>query len=1158
MRSVIRLLTGKKWLVILHFTFYILHFTFAERSEAYPGAYNLYRKVFELRGNGEKGPYFLPHRFVIFNSENLILNDTLLLKREIDYRFNFNNGEINFLFSLLPTDKIQITYEILPFPLKSRYQHRSVEQASLPVSVEGQEESLKTFPNTGTDKSANPLEPSQEKQENLTAFPSPLNFGGSKTIGFTIGSGQDLSLEQSLRLNLSGRIAPEVEVNAILSDQNLPIQPEGTTEKLEEIDKMWVEIQGRNLGATLGDYDLNLKGSELAETNRKLEGAKGEVDYDKFSVTLAGAISKGKFASNHFFGEEGKQGPYQLKSENGKYPIIILAGSEKVWLDGKPLVRGENNDYVIEYGDGAVTFTPRHLITSQSRILIDFEYTTERYRRSLFALRSESRFFEKRLSLGMTIFSEKDNPQRPLSFNLTEEGKKVLAETGDEPNKSWISGATFVGQGKGDYTLGQDSVFVYQGKGQGDYLVSFTKVERQDGEYNYDAQLGGYHYAGKGMGDYLPRIFLPLPASEKLFALDTKFQTNTVSAVVEAAQSIFDANALSAKDDEDNSAGAYQVNLGLKYKTFLNGRGEIQGSHRFIDKKFQGIGRLQKLDYERHWGTERQELRGDEKSNEIKGKYFFLRYFAFEGEYGRLSKGEFKSLHQAFQLTTKSERIFTQYRQERVKNQTDSLSSKVREGKRFTDEILFGYNFWQLTPMLRLAWEKDETKSPEFSGWRYFEKGGKIGFTPWQGVALSSEISNRRDKIYQTMEQRWILESRRQTLRGVLSLRRTPAFLLNFEGTHYQCLFERDMPGTNISNDLFSLRLETQPSRATNGVLEYSVTNIQEALFVERFYEVAPKTGNYSQDPQTGRFYPDPEGNYRREIIPQGEVQPLTDLSARVKIYLTPGKFLADSSKNILQYFQSETNLLVREKTKERDKLKVYLLNPKVFQNDTTTIIGETQLEEEITFSPKQKNFSMIVYYFRKDAEDNQYLSRHLERLEEKERLKINSTYSRTGSLEGTFEKKEEIEKSAELGIETEIHILLLGVKIMEKPKQFWQISLKPELKQEKTSQPAFYPQLGTIKLLSYSLTPQLIYFLKEKGRLELETTITQRKIKGEEKTLPIEIGRERPVGLSANWSLNFDYRLSQYVTFSLNYSGQEKPKEKMKHLGRMELKAYF
>ena len=101
---------------------------------------------------------------------------------------------------------------------------------------------------------------------------------------------------------------------------------------------------------------------------------------------MAAGVAKGKFATIEVPPIENVQGPYRLSGPNGEQFIIVLANSERVYLDGRLQTRGFDADYTIDYNLAEVTFTPRHLITRNSRIRIDFEYSDLNYARSLFAL----------------------------------------------------------------------------------------------------------------------------------------------------------------------------------------------------------------------------------------------------------------------------------------------------------------------------------------------------------------------------------------------------------------------------------------------------------------------------------------------------------------------------------------------------------------------------------------------------------------------------------------------------------------------------------------------------------------------------------------------------------------------------------------------------
>jgi hypothetical protein len=51
-----------------------------------------------------------------------------------------------------------------------------------------------------------------------------------------------------------------------------------------------------------------------------------------------------------------------------------VSGSERVYVNGTLLKRGENNDYTIDYNAGEIVFTPLFTIT-EMRIAIEYQFS---------------------------------------------------------------------------------------------------------------------------------------------------------------------------------------------------------------------------------------------------------------------------------------------------------------------------------------------------------------------------------------------------------------------------------------------------------------------------------------------------------------------------------------------------------------------------------------------------------------------------------------------------------------------------------------------------------------------------------------------------------------------------------------------------------------
>ena len=70
---------------------------------------------------------------------------------------------------------------------------------------------------------------------------------------------------------------------------------------------------------------------------------------ENLKIGASGAVARGKFNRYNLVGLEGNQGPYKILGPNNEPAIVMIAGSENVYVNGVKIKRGENKDYTIDY-----------------------------------------------------------------------------------------------------------------------------------------------------------------------------------------------------------------------------------------------------------------------------------------------------------------------------------------------------------------------------------------------------------------------------------------------------------------------------------------------------------------------------------------------------------------------------------------------------------------------------------------------------------------------------------------------------------------------------------------------------------------------------------------------------------------------------------------
>ena len=515
----------------------------------------------------------------------------------------------------LPSGDFFIKYKVLPFNLAAKSQHKDTTWIGRAVDDPNYVNKIFQY------------NPNDNRGKLITN--SGLDYAGSYSRGVSFGNSQDVVLNSSFNMQLSGNLGDGVEIVAAISDNNVPIQPQGNTQQIQEFDKIFIQLRKNNTSLTAGDYELRRPDSYFINYYKKLQGltlatAIPEFYNGKLTTSASVAISRGKFARNIITAIEGNQGPYKLKGANGEQFIIVLAGTEKVFIDGRLVDRGQNQDYIIDYNRGEITFTPNLLITKDIRIQVEFEYNDLNFNRSLYAVNTG--YLTDKLKLNFNIYSEQDGKTSTTQGQLTEAQQQALANIGDDVGNSFFTGIDSTGFDPErvlykliDTTVNgitYDSVVVYSTNTDSAlYQVRFSEIIGGKGNYiRLPSSANGTVFGwvapnpitGEPSGTHEPVIQLVAPSKRQLYALGMEYQlSKTANLQTELTISNRDLNRLSALDGSDN--------IGVGAKVIVENTKPINkekginltttADYEFVTDNFSPINPYRGREFSRDWNS---------------------------------------------------------------------------------------------------------------------------------------------------------------------------------------------------------------------------------------------------------------------------------------------------------------------------------------------------------------------------------------------------------------------------------------------------------------------------------------------------------------------------------------------------------------------------
>jgi hypothetical protein len=392
---------------------------------------------------------------------------------------------------------------------------------------------------------------------------------------------------------------------------------------LDEFDQVFIELFSSRWNVRAGDIDLVNPNSYFANFSKRVQGLNFNLNLgnedNRTNLFTAGAIVRGQFTTSQFIAQEGNQGPYKLQGPNGELFVLIVSGSETVYVNGIPVKRGEDQDYIIDYNAGEIIFNATFPITSEMRITVDYQFSERNYTR--FVAYGGGRYESEKLKIGVSVYSENDAKNQPLQQNLSEEQIEILANAGDDRSKMVAPSAIQEELNENRILYKKELIdgveaFVFSNDPNDDlFRVTFTLVGPGLGDYalsNTNTINNIYEFIGVNQGSYAPVVQLVAPTKLQIAVVNGSFKPSEKTNIsFEAAGSKNDLNLFSSADDNNNDGFAGKININqtlIKRDTLWNF--DVYVDSDYIDADYRNIEGLYSPEFNRDWNIDVANING--------------------------------------------------------------------------------------------------------------------------------------------------------------------------------------------------------------------------------------------------------------------------------------------------------------------------------------------------------------------------------------------------------------------------------------------------------------------------------------------------------------------------------------------------------------------
>jgi len=1117
---------------------------------------------------------------------NFIVPHSLRIKsasgKPLFYRWIESSQQL--VFIEIPEDTIIVEYQRFPFSFHKEYAHKKISDIRKDLS-----------------RPPSPFQFSFSEKNKISQeefFSDKLFKNGSISRGITFGNNQDMSVQSNLNLQMQGKLTKDIDIAMVATDNNIPFQADGTTAQLQEFDKVYIQLSNKNNKLIVGDYQLaHPKNTYFMNFFKRLQGANFENTDSiqsniKLKTNLAFALTRGKFARNVFYGKENNQGPYRLTGADGELLITVLSGTEKIYIDGKLLQRGQEYDYIIDYNTAEITFTAKQLITKDKRIVAEFQYVTKSFSRSLYFI-GEELLIGKKQSVYFNFYSEQDNKNRPLQQQLTTDQIRYLSQIGDTLDKAFYSSAVLAEFNNSDvFYRKKDTIVgsvlykdVYEYSTNPDsakYKVTFSYVGLNKGYYKQiPSSANGKVFqwvapvGGIPQGDYMPIVKLNTPQQKQMISTGYKYTASPSNQIsFELTYTKNDVNTFS-RFNKNNDDGYGAKMSGIHTLPITNNFSvQLESDYEYVSQNFSYIQRYRSMEFQRDWNKSffNDKILSDQhigkavlsfidsKKNAIYYGFNLFsegsNYFGYKHLFGTKMKSNFLSIqYDGSYLATNTHTANTSFYRHK------SLSSIPLSKKfqlNYTDDYERNF-FWQPNAGIKL-----------FNTYQFWDWETSITSTDSSGLLYKLYYRTRKDKHninnemtdsteaknygFQIKSNKWlyhpfnvIVNYRILEIKKVVTSSLTPDNTLLSRVEYYPRLWK------NFLN--LSLFYETG----------FGLENKKEYYYVE----VTPPQGqytwiDYNNDgiKQLNEFeiaqYPD-QAKYIRVYVPTNNYVKVLQNQLSIAINIRPAALLSQKNNwlaKALKILAFQTAFKTDNKTYRQSALSNIIYSDFNNLKDTSTISANNSIRQSVFINQAGSIFGADYNYLKNSSKQlltNGYDLRYSEQHEIKWRYSIVQwlTFSFVHTLGNkAFESQLFSNRNYFLKIKESEQ------KVIYQPSTNFRLSVQYKYTEKNNTQGL--QQKGIV----HTLGIETKMIRSETASINAQINYVKIKFLNDNNynsPVAYEILQSLLPGDNFTWTFNYQQNITSYLQINFTYDGRKSAtNSKIIHIGSMQVRAIF